>query len=100
VDLWIRVVWCRGGSTISEEAWGVVDENGALGVPESKMSVSTEWWVQIDRIWEGVFEVLGTWNDKLSESSENRSIWIILGLVKLWVVDGIKKKGICSRKIT
>ena len=96
----MRVVWCRGGSTISEEAWGVVNENGALGVPESKISVSAEWWVQISRTWKEVFEVLGTWNDKLSESSENGSIRIILGLVKLSVVDGIKKKGICSRKIT
>ena len=69
-------------------------------MPESKVSVPTEWWVQIGQTWEGVFEVLGTWNDKLLESSEKGSIQIISGLVKPWVVDGIEKKGICSRKTT
>jgi hypothetical protein len=64
----MRVDWRRGESTISEEAWGVVDENGASGVPESKVSVPAEWWVQIVRTWKGVFEVLETWDDKLSES--------------------------------
>jgi len=58
------VDWHRGGSTILEEAWGAIDENGASGVPESKLSVSVEWWVQIDRTWEGVSEVLGTLDDK------------------------------------
>jgi hypothetical protein len=29
----------RGGPTISDEAWGAIDENGASGVLESKVSV-------------------------------------------------------------
>jgi len=35
------VLWTykrRGGSTILDEAWGVVDENGTPGVLESKVS--------------------------------------------------------------
>jgi len=53
---------------------GAVNENGALGVPDNKVLIHTEWWVQIGRTWEGVFKVIGTWDDKLSESSENGSI--------------------------
>jgi hypothetical protein len=39
-------------------------------VLESKVSVSAEWLVYIGRTWEGVSKVLGTWDDKLSESLE------------------------------
>jgi len=60
--------WRRGGSTISDEVWRAVDENGASGVPESKVSVPVGWWVQIDWTWERVSEVLGTCDDILSES--------------------------------
>jgi hypothetical protein len=42
VDLQIRMDRRRGGSTISDGAWRAVDENGASGVPESKVSVPTE----------------------------------------------------------
>ena len=52
--------WCRGGSTISDEAWRVVDENGASGVPDSKMSILVDWWVYIGWTWGRVSEVLGT----------------------------------------
>jgi hypothetical protein len=52
--------WRRGGSIISDEAWGAVDEYEALGVPESKVSVSVNWWVQIGRAWWGVSKVLET----------------------------------------
>jgi hypothetical protein len=52
------------------------------------------------RTWEGEFEVLGTWDDKPSESLQKGSIRIRSNLVKLWVVDGIGKKGICSRQTT
>ena len=90
----------RAGPTISDEAWGAIDENGASGVLESKESVLVQWLVWISRTWGGVFEVLETWDDKLLEFSEKWSIRIRSDLVKLWVVDGIKKKGICSRKIT
>jgi hypothetical protein len=69
-------------------------------VLESKVLVPAEWLVHIGRTWEGVSKVLGTWDDKLSESLEKGSIWIIPSLVKLWVVDGIENKGICSRKTT
>jgi hypothetical protein len=92
--------WRRGGSTISNEAWGAIDKNGASGVLESKVLVPAEWWVQINRTWEGVPEVLGTWVDKLPESLEKGSIRIISDLVKVWLVDGIEKKGICSIKTT
>ena len=67
---------------------------------ESKVSVPAGWWVQIDRTWEGVPEVLEAWDDKLPEFSENGFIRIISDLVKVWVVDGIKKKGIYLRKTT
>jgi hypothetical protein len=39
--------WHRDGSTISYKAWEVVDDNEALGVLESKVSVPAELWVQI-----------------------------------------------------
>ena len=88
MDLWMRMDWRGGGSIISNGAWKAVDENGTSGVPESKVSVHVEW---------SVFEMLGTWDDKLSESVEKRSLRIRSNLVKLWVVDEIEKKGICSR---
>ena len=83
--------WHRGGSRISDEAWGAVDENGASGVLESKVSVPAELWVQIGRTWGELW---------LSESSEKRFMQIRSGLVRLWVVDGIEKKSLCSRKTT
>ena len=49
MDLQIWIDRRGGGSTISDEAWGAVDENGASGVPESKVLVPAELWVQIDR---------------------------------------------------
>ena len=42
----MRMNWCWGGSTISDEAWGAVDENGVSGVPKSKVLVLAGWWVQ------------------------------------------------------
>jgi hypothetical protein len=59
--------WHKGGSTISDKAWEAVNENGASGVLESKVSVPADWWVQIGRTWGWVSKVLGTWDDKLSE---------------------------------
>ena len=67
---------------------------------ESKVSVPTEWSIWNGRIWGGVFEVLGTRDEKLLESSEKGSIRIRSGLVKLWEVDGIEKKCICLRNTT
>jgi len=69
-------------------------------MPESKVSVPTGWWVQIDRTWKGVPEILGAWDDKLPEFLEEGFIRIISYLIKVWVVDGIEKKGISSRKTT
>jgi len=92
--------WCKSGFIISDEAWGAVDENWGSDVLESKVLVPVKWWVETEWTWEGVLKVLGTWDDKLAEFSEKGSIRIISGLVKLWVVDGIEKKGICSRKTT
>jgi hypothetical protein len=92
MDIQKHMDWHKGGSTILDEAWGVVDKN--------KVSVPAQWLVQIGWTWERVSKVLGTWDDKLSESLEKGSIWLIQGLVKLWVVDRIEKKGICSRKTT
>jgi hypothetical protein len=68
--------WHRGRSTVSDKAWGTVEENRASSMSENKMSVPTEWSVWIDRTWGGVFEVLGTWDDKLSGFLEKRSIRI------------------------
>jgi hypothetical protein len=45
MDLQICMDWRRGGSTILDEAWGVVDDNGASGMPYSKESVPADWWV-------------------------------------------------------
>jgi hypothetical protein len=59
VDLQMRMNWCRCGSTILD---------GASGVLESKVSVPTKWSIWIGRTWGGVFEVLGTRDDKLLES--------------------------------
>jgi hypothetical protein len=39
MDVQMYMDWCKGGSTILDEAWGVVDENGASGVSENKVSV-------------------------------------------------------------
>jgi hypothetical protein len=39
-------------------------------VLESKVLVPAEWLVHIGRTWEWVSKVLGTWDDKLSESLE------------------------------
>jgi hypothetical protein len=69
VDLRIRVDWRKGESTISDEAWKTIEENGSLGVPESKMLIVAEWSVWIGQVeckgngvrtWERGFEVLGT----------------------------------------
>jgi hypothetical protein len=60
VDLQICIDWRRSESTIIDEAWGVVDENGASSVPKSKVSVPANWWVQIGRTLGEVSEVLGT----------------------------------------
>lgn len=56
------------------------------------MSVPAKWLVWIGRTWEEVCEVLGTWDDKLFKSLEKGSIQIRSNLVKLWVMDGIKRK--------
>jgi hypothetical protein len=70
VDLWMRMDWRRGRSTILDEVGGTIEVNVALDVLESKVSILVEWLVRIGRTWWGVFEVLGTWDDKLSESLE------------------------------
>jgi len=100
VDLWMRMDWRRGRSTILDEVGGTIEVNIALDVLESKVSILVEWLVRIGRTWGGVFEVLGTWDDKLSESLEKWSVRIRSNVVKLWVMDGMEKKGICTRKIT
>ena len=69
MDSQIHMDWCRGRSTISNEAWRTIEEKGVSSVLESKVSVSAEWSIRIGRTWEEVFEVLRTWDDKLSESS-------------------------------
>jgi len=56
----MRMDWLRSGSTISDKAWGTIDENGASDVPKSKMLVYVKWWVQIGRTCGGVSKVLGT----------------------------------------
>jgi hypothetical protein len=91
--------WHKGGSTISDKAWEAVNENGASGVLESKVSVPADWWVQIGRTWGWVSKVLGTWDDKLSEFYIKKgSIRIRSGLVRLWVVDGIEKERYMLKK--
>jgi len=91
--------WHRGGSTISDKAWEVVNENRASGVLKSKVSVPADWWVQIGRTWGWVSKVLGMWDDKLSEFYIKKgSIRIRSGLVRLWVVDGIEKERYMLKK--
>jgi hypothetical protein len=68
VDLWMCMDWCKGRSTILDTVGGTIEENRASGVRESKVLV-VEWSIQICRTWGGVFKVLGTWDDKLFESS-------------------------------
>jgi len=101
MDLWVHMDWCRGESTISDGAWGTIEQRETSGVLKSKMLVSAEWSVRIGRVtWEWGFEVLWTGDDKLSKFSEKRFIQIRSDLVKLWVVDGIEKKGACLRNTT
>jgi hypothetical protein len=88
----MHVDWRWIGSIISDEVWGDVYKNGASDVPESKVSVPVDWWVQIGRTWGGASKVLGTQDDKLSKSLEKGFIGIISGLVRIWIVDGIKKR--------
>jgi hypothetical protein len=45
MDLQMHMDWRRGGSTILGEAWGVVDDNEASGIPESKVSIPVDWWI-------------------------------------------------------
>jgi hypothetical protein len=91
--------WHRAGSTISDKAWEAVNENGASGVLESKVSVPADWWVQIGRTWGWISKVLGTWDDKLSEFYIKKGfIRIRSGLVRLWVVDGIEKERYMLKK--
>ena len=88
----MHVGWRWIGSIISDEVWGAVYKNEASDVPESKVSVPVDWWVQIGRTWGGASKVLGTQHNKLSKSLEKGFIGIISGLVRLWIVDGIKKR--------
>ena len=50
-------------------------QKGVSNISESKVSVSAEWLVQIGWTWEELFEVLGTWDDKLSESKKKKRIY-------------------------
>ena len=68
MDLQMHMYWRRYGSIISIRAWRIVKENEASGALESKVSISAKWLIRICRTWGGVFEVLGTWDDKLLES--------------------------------
>ena len=68
MDLQMRMNWCRDRFTISDITRGIVKENGVSSVLESKVLIHAEWSVWIGWIWGCVFEVLGTWDDKLSES--------------------------------
>jgi hypothetical protein len=53
--------WLRGGFTISNGAWGTIEEKGVSGVLESKVSISVEWSVWIGWVtWGGGFEIIGT----------------------------------------
>jgi len=49
VDLPMRMDWCRGGSTISDKAWGTIEKKKASGILESKVSVPAKWLVWIGR---------------------------------------------------
>jgi hypothetical protein len=91
--------WHRGRSIISDRAGGTVEENGALGMLKSKVLVPVEWSVWIGRTWRGVFEVVKTWDNKLLKFLEKRIYTNIRSdLIKLWVVDGMKKKGIARER--
>jgi hypothetical protein len=99
VDLQMHMDWHRGRSIISDRAGGTVEENGALGMLKSKVLVPVEWSVWIGRTWRGVFEVVKTWDNKLLEFLEKRIYTNIRSdLIKLWVVDGMKKKGIARER--
>jgi hypothetical protein len=99
VDLQMHMDWRRGRSIISDRAGGTVEENGALGMLKSKVLVPVEWSVWIGRTWRGVFEVVKTWDNKLLEFLEKRIYTNIRSdLIKLWVVDGMKKKGIARER--
>jgi hypothetical protein len=47
-------------------------QKGVSNISESKVLVPAEWLVQIGWTWEELFKVLGTWDDKLSESKKKR----------------------------
>jgi hypothetical protein len=64
--------WHRGRFTILNRAKGIVEENEASSMLESKVSLPSEWSVWIGRTWGEVFEVLKTWDNKLSEFLENK----------------------------
>jgi len=99
VDLQMHMDWRRGRSIISDRAGGTVEENGALGMLKSKVLVPVEWSVWIGRTWRGVFEVVKTWDNKLLKFLEKRIYTNIRSdLIKLWVVDGMKKKGIARER--
>jgi hypothetical protein len=99
VDLQMHMDWRRGRSIISDKAGGTVEENGALGMLKSKVLVPVEWSVWIGRTWRGVFEVVKTWDNKLLKFLEKRIYTNIRSdLIKLWVVDGMKKKGIARER--
>jgi hypothetical protein len=99
VDLQMHMDWRRGRSIISDRAGGTVEENEALGMLKSKVLVPVEWSVWIGRTWRGVFEVVKTWDNKLLKFLEKRIYTNIRSdLIKLWVVDGMKKKGIARER--
>ena len=99
MDLQMHMDWHRGRSIISDGAGGTVEENGASGMLKSKVLVPVEWSVWIGRTWRGVFEVVKTWDNKLLEFLEKRIYTNIRSdLIKLWVVDGMKKKGIARER--
>ena len=99
MDLQMHMDWHRGRSIISDGAGGTVEENGALGMLKSKVLVPVEWSVWIGRTWRGVFEVVKTWDNKLLKFLEKRIYTNIRSdLIKLWVVDGMKKKGIARER--
>jgi len=109
MDLQMHMDWHKGGFTISNRAWGTIEVKRASGVPESKVAIPAEWSVQIGRVeckgngGKNIkirIEVLETRDDKLSESLKKGSIRIRSNLVKLWVMDRIEKKSICSKKTT
>jgi len=42
VDLGMRMDWRRGGFIILNRAWETIEENGALDIPEIKLSIPVE----------------------------------------------------------